>query len=125
MKGKESISLHFDATTTKSFLILFFRRGRPNEKRVKKKYTERLYGKEIIIIVNDKQEAKGGWKKGKKRSKNYRNTRNDSVCCVIMGRNERERKRGRERERKVMYLLATDSVIPVQTCVWPIRRLAR
>lgn len=67
------------------------------KKSEKKKYTERLYGKQIIIIVNDKQEAKGGWKKGKKEAKNYRNTRNDSVCCVIMVRNERERKRGRER----------------------------
>jgi len=34
---------------------------------------------------------------------------------------ERERERGRER---MIYLLATDSVIPVQTCVRPVCRLA-
>jgi len=45
------------------------------------------------------------------------------MCCVITGKNEKERERKRGRER-VMYLLATDSVIPVQTCVRPVRRLA-
>jgi len=47
----------------------------------------------------------------------------DLVCCMITEENERKSARERRRE-SMIYLLATDSVIPVQTCVRPVCRLA-
>lgn len=64
IEGNESISLHFDAATTKSFLILFFRRkiDETEKKRVKKETNVKIIREIHIIIVNDNEKKQKGLK---------------------------------------------------------------
>lgn len=64
-----------------------------------------------MIII---RESKGIKEESEGERNNY--IWNNLLCCVIIGKNKNEKEGKRKR---VVYLLATDSIIPVQTCVWP------
>lgn len=112
----------FRCCDDKIFLNLFFSDAT-------KEWKKKRWGKRNRKIVREIDRNYCKWKReeakeerlGERwRKKHCRNTWNDSVCCVITGKNERKR----ERERKDDLLAGDWLVIPVQTCVRPVCRLA-